>query len=140
MEVTLAVACDYASVSQDGKLSIMGVFQELNPVALPTAVPQMFLVVSFEAGAAEFGTQKHVRIALLETDGTEVMAMEGPIVVEPPMHPGSYAYINQIVALQGLTFQHSGDHAFHILVNGEEKRSVLLRVNDVPEGEGENDG
>ena len=132
MNVTLAVLADYANVSQDGKLNILGVFQEVNPVGFPAAVAQMFLVVSFEASAAEVGTQMNIRIALLEADGTEVMGMEGPIVVEPSPRPGSRAFINQIVALQGLTFQNSGDYAFHILVNGDEKRAVPLRVNDVP--------
>lgn len=138
MEVTLAIACDYANISQDGKLNILGVFQEVNPLVLPAIVPQMFLVVSFEAGAAEFGTQKHVRIALLEADGTEVVAMEAPITVQSPARAGSRAYINQVLALQGLAFQNTGDYAFHVLVNGEEKRAVPLRVNELSRGDGVN--
>lgn len=142
MDVTLAVVADYANVSQDGKLNILGVFQEVNPLAFPTAIPQMFLIVSFEASPAEFETEKNIRIALLEADGTEVMAMEGPIVVQRPVRSGSRAFINQIVGLQGLAFQNPGDYAFHILVNGEEKRAVPLRVNDVPDESkgGEGDG
>jgi|SRR5215212_5790180 len=130
MEVTLAVTCDYANVSQEGKLNILGVFQELNAIGFPTVVPQMYLVVSFEAGAAEFGTEKHIRIALLEADGSEVMAMEGPIAVQRPARPGSTAYINQVLSLQGITFAHPGDYAFHIVVGGETKRIVPLRVNE----------
>lgn len=139
MDVNLAVLADYANVSQDGKLNILGVFQEVNPVGFPAAVAQMFLVISFEASAAEFETQKDVRVALLEADGTEVMGLEGQVVVQRPARPGSRAYINQILNLQGLTFQKSGDYAFHILVNGEEKRAVPLRVNELPK-EGEADG
>lgn len=138
MDVNLAVLADYANVSQDGKLNILGVFQEVNPVGFPAAVAQMFLVISFEASAAEFETQKDVRVALLEADGTEVMGLEGQVVVQRPARPGSRAYINQILNLQGLTFQKSGDYAFHILVNGEEKRAVPLRVNELPK-EGEAD-
>jgi hypothetical protein len=130
MEVTLAVACDYANVSQDGKLNILGVFQEVNPLGFPFVLPQMYLVVSFEAGAAEFGTEKQIRIALLESDGSEVMAMEGPLPVQQPNRPGSHAYINQVLGLQGLTFAHTGDYAFYIVVNGETKRVVPLRVNE----------
>jgi hypothetical protein len=142
MDVTLAVLADYANVSQDGKLNILGVFQEVNPAGFPALVAQMYLVVSFEAGAAEFGTEKHARIALLEADGSEVMSMEGPMVVQHPPRPGSRAYINQVLGLQGLTLPRPGDYAFHILVNGEEKRAVPLRVNELPnEGnEGGNDG
>jgi hypothetical protein len=142
MNVNLAVLADYANVSEDGKLNIMGVFQEVNPVGFPAVVPQMYLIVSFEAGAAEFGTEKHIRVALLETDGSEVMSMEGPMVVQPPARPGSRAYVNQILVLQGLALPRSGDYAFHILVNGDEKRAVPLRVNEPPnEGnEGGHDG
>ena len=132
MDVTLAVLADYANVSQDGKLNILGVFQEVNATELPAVVAQMYLVIAFEAGAAEFETEKQIRIALLETDGSEVMSMEGPMWVERPGRHGSRAYLNQIVTLQGLTLPRSGDYAFHILVNGEEKRAVLLRVNEVP--------
>lgn len=133
MEVTLAVACDYANVASDGKLNILGVFQEINPPVMPFALPQMYLVVSFEAGAAEFGTNKDVRIALLEEDGSEVMAMEGPMPVHHPPRPGSRSFINQVVALQGLNFANTGDHAFHVLVGGETKRVVPLRVNEPPQ-------
>ena len=139
MEVTLAVACDYANVSQDGKLNILGVFQEVNPGGFPAMVAQMFLVVSFEASVAEFDTEKHVRIALLEADGSEVMAMEGPMLVQRPQRPGSRAFINQVLGLQGLAFPRAGDYAFHIVVNGEEKRAVPLRVNELPD-EGGSDG
>lgn len=130
MDVTLAVACDYANVSEDGKLNILGVFQEINPTGFPAGVAQMYLVVSFEAGVAEFGTQKDIRIALLEADGSEVMSMEGPMPVHQPTRPGSSAYINQILNLQGLAFPGPGDYAFHIVVGGETKRTVPIRVNE----------
>lgn len=130
MDVTLAVTCDYANVSQEGKLNILGVSLGVDPPVLPYQVPQLYLVLSFEAGAAEFDTQKHVRIALLESDGTELFGLEGPIPVHRPDRPGSKAYINQVVALEGLYFEKSGDYAFHILVNGEEKRTVPLYVSE----------
>ena len=134
MNVNLAVLADYANVSQEGKLNIMGVFQEVNPVSLPAVVPQMYLIVSFEAGAAEFGTEKHIRVALLEMDGSEVMSMEAPMVVQQPSRSGTRAYINQILVLQGLTLPRPGDYAFHVLVNGDEKRAIPLHVNEPPNG------
>jgi hypothetical protein len=41
MDAVLAVTADYASVSSDGKLSIMGIFQEITPMAFPAQVSQM---------------------------------------------------------------------------------------------------
>ena len=41
MDVTVAVLADYANVSQDGKLNIMGIFQEINPPMLPGLAPKL---------------------------------------------------------------------------------------------------
>lgn len=133
MEVKLAVVCDYANVSEDGKLNIMGVFHDVTPPVLPYQVPQMFLVANFDAGPAEFGTYKQIRITLLESDGTELLSMDGPIPVHSPSRAGSRAIINQVIGIDGLLLRRAGDYAFHILVNEEEKTTVPLHVNEVPE-------
>ncbi len=130
MEVTLAVLADYANVSQDGKLNIMGIFQEVNPPVLPFALPQMYLVVSFEAGPAEFDSTKNIRIALLDNDGNEMLALEGQAQVPRPPRPGSRAYINQVIGLNGVSFERSGDYAFSILIGGETRGTAALHVNE----------
>lgn len=134
MEVTLAVACDYASTTNDGKLNIMGVFQEVNPAEFPTVLAQMFLVVSWEAGPPEFGTQKDVRVSFVDQDGNEKLRLEGPVIVPVGTRPGSRAYINQIQGMAGLPIEGPGEHAFYILAGGEEKGRVLLYVNEPATG------
>lgn len=140
MEVTLAVACEYANVAADGKLNIMGVFQEVNSTQLPAALPQMFLVLSFEAGPAEVGQQKDVRVSFMDQDANEKLRTEGPVVVPPLSRPGGRAYINQILGLGGIPIERAGEHAFYILVGGEEKRRVSLYVNEPPAQIGGTDG
>ncbi len=134
MEATLAVACDYANVSQDGKLNIMGIFQEINAPSLPFPLPQMYLVMSFSAGPAEFGSQRQIRIVLLRADGQEVLNLEGQMQVPRPTRPGSRAYINETIGLAGVTFDQAGDYGFSILVGGDEKTTVPLHVNDLSKG------
>lgn len=130
MEVRLAVLADYANVSQDGKLNIMGIFQEVNPPELPFALPQMYLVVSFAARGAEVETVKYIRIVLLDSDGNEMLGLEGHVQVPLPPRPGSRAYINQVLGLNGITFERPGDYSFEILVGGETRESVSLHVNE----------
>ena len=129
MDVTVAVLADYANVSQDGKLNIMGIFQEINPPTLPYALPQMYLVLSFSAGPAEFDTVRNIRIPLLHSDGQELLAMEAQMPVPRPKRPGSRAYINQTIGLAGVRFERPGDYAFSILVGDDEKATVPLHVN-----------
>ena len=130
VDVTLAVLADYATVSQDGKLNVMGIFQEVNPPALPFALPQMYLVVSYAAGPAEFDTVKNIKIALLDSDGKEMLALEGQVPVQRPPRPGGRAYMNQVIGLSGVTFERPGDYGFAILAGGETKETVSLHVNE----------
>jgi hypothetical protein len=134
MEVKLAVLADYANVSQDGKLNIMGIFQEINAPSLPFPLPQMFLVITFEAGPAEFDTHKQIRIVLLDGDGREKIALAGEVQVPRPKRRGSRAYINEAIGLAGVSFEEAGDYHFAILVGGETKETVPLHVNDLSKG------
>lgn len=130
MEVTLAVACEYTNTTDEGRLNIMGVFYELSPPVLPASLQQMFLVISWTAGPAEFGEEKHVRVSFMDQDNNEKARIEGPIVVPPPTRPGSPSYFDHVVMMAGLPIETSGEHAFFILVGGEEKRRVPLYVNE----------
>lgn len=134
MEVALAVAADYANITNDGKLNVMGIFQEVNPTEFPMALPQMFLVIAFEAGPAEIGTQKDVRIVFVDDDGDQKLMLNLQLVVPEPARSGSPAYFNQIVGLGGLPLEKAGGHAFFILIGGEERGRVLLHVNEPSPG------
>ena len=130
VEVTVAVLADYANVSQDGKLNIMGIFQEINPPVLPFALPQMYLVLSFSAGPAEVGSVRNIRIPLLHTDGEEIFSLQAQMQVPKAKRSGSRAYINEAIGLAGLKFAQAGDYAFHVLIGDDEKASVPLHVNE----------
>jgi hypothetical protein len=134
VDVNLAIVADYANVSQDGKLNIMGIFQEVNPPVLPFDLPQMFLVVSFEAGPAEFDSVKNIRIALLDIDVNEMLALEGQVQVPRPPRPGRRAFINQVIGLNGVRFERPGGHEFSILIAGETRGTVSLHINEPSTG------
>lgn len=130
MDVSLAVLSDFASVTQEGKLNIMGIFGEVNPPGLPFSLPLMYLVIVFDASPAEVGSEKNARVVMLDGEGREGLSIENSLAVPPPGRPGRRTTFNAILALQGVTFQQPGDYEFSILINGEEKRSVPLRVNE----------
>jgi hypothetical protein len=49
MEVSLLLTADYASVSKDNKLNIMGIFSRIYVREFPGRHTQMFLVVQLRA-------------------------------------------------------------------------------------------
>ena len=130
MDVSLAVLSDFASVTQEGKLNIMGIFGEVNPPGLPFSLPLMYLVIVFDASPAEIGSEKSIRVVMLDGEGREGLRIENNLAVPPAGRPGHRVNFNAILALQGVTFQQPGDYQFSVLINGEEKRSVPLRVNE----------
>jgi len=135
MQVTLAVLADYANVSQEGKANIMGVFSEVNPPELPFALPMMYLIVTFTASPAEIGSEKTLRVTLMDSDGNQVLSLESPVVVPKPARPGNPVQLNSILGLGGVRFDQAGDYQFSILVDGDEKTSLPLHVNKPKSGE-----
>jgi hypothetical protein len=131
LDAVLAVAADYANVSSEGKLNIMGIFQELNPPALPFQLPQMYLVVSWGAGPPEFGSQKNCRIMFMGPDEIESdhLTLDYQLVVPEPKRPGARAIFHQILGIGGLPIVKTGPHAIYVLVGGETKTTVPLYVN-----------
>lgn len=140
MEATLAVAADYANVSNDGKLNIMGIFQEFFPVTFPAAGQPMFLVLSLSAGPAEVGSQKDVRVAFVDPEGDQNLVLDFQVPVPDPPRPGTPSIVHQILGLQGLPLFRPGHHAFYVLVSGEEKARIPIYVNDPPAQETEQTG
>ena len=84
VDVAVAVLADYANVSREGKLNIMGIFQEINAPFLPFPLPQMYLVMSLTAAPAEFDTVRNIRVALQHSDGEELLQIEGQLRVPRP--------------------------------------------------------
>jgi hypothetical protein len=131
MQVKLAVLADYASVSVDNKLNILGVFQEVNTPDFPITVPHMYLVISFEAEPAEHGRHLLAHIVLSEEsdNGQTLLSLEGMAEVPQPTRMTDRAYSNQVIGLSGVTFEHEGDYKFSISVENQEVAIVPLRVN-----------
>jgi hypothetical protein len=131
MQVRLAVLADYASVSIDNKLNILGVFQEINTPVLPVTASHMYLVASFEAEPAEYGKRLLVRVVLSEEhgNGDPLVSLEGLAEVPQPARPEDRAYSNQVIGLTGVQFERAGDYRFSISVENQEVAVVPLRVN-----------
>jgi hypothetical protein len=132
MDAVLAVAADYANVSSDGKLNIMGIFQEISPLSFPAQVPQMYLVISWDAGPAEFGSHKRVGITYMGPDPDDKVSLDTQVVVPETARPGERAVFHQILDIKGLPILKPGPHALYVLSGGEEKARVPLYVREPP--------
>jgi hypothetical protein len=137
MQVRLALLADYANVTAEGKLNILGVFDRINVHELPAVHPQMHLILRLEAHPAERNRAHNVEIRLHDPDGQTIFEVTGDMV--PQGGPGQTVSTNQILTLNNLQLTKTGGYNFVVLVNNDLKSEVMLEVElgtQAPDGPG----
>ncbi len=119
--VKAALLCDYALTSQDGKLSVLGIFGNINFPTLPNAYPRFFvvIVVALDRGPHE------VRIGILDPMGQQLLPEPPQVQVEVEV-PG--ADTNLVVDFNNLPFNRPGIHQVQLLLDGRLVHSIMLNV------------
>lgn len=120
----IAALCDHALVGQDGKLSMVGIFRNINVSGLPAQHPRMYLVavLELESGAHE------VVVRLTRPDG-------GPAMSEAPrltVHAVAGQDVNVIVELNNLNFGAYGTHRFDVEVDGTTVGALPVAISQMP--------
>lgn len=131
MEVKFAVLADYANITREGKLNVLGIFDVVNTPTFPVILPAFYVVVSYEAGAAEFDHDKNIEIVLCDEDGARLFSAKQVLHIIRPSKAGTLFMTNQIAGFVGFPFKQPGQYQFDILVNDESKKTISLRVNEV---------
>jgi len=126
MEVRIAAVADYAALTLDRKLLIMGIFSVINAVKEPAVHPSMFLVYQIDFEASEIG-KKDLKVVLMDDDGHELISLMGNVEVGRPPS-GQMASYNQVIALNVLSFPKFGQYEFQILLNDRIEARVPLSV------------
>ena len=126
MQVKLALLADYANVTAEGKLNILGIFDRINVPELPVVHPQMHLILRIEAHSAERNRAHNVEIRLHDPDGQTIFEVTGDMV--PQGVAGQTVSTNQILTLNNLQLTKTGGYNFVVLVNNDLKSEVLLEV------------
>jgi hypothetical protein len=119
---------EYAIASQDGKLSVLGIFDQISSDAFPAGVPIFYVVTTLTAGPAEFGSEKRLGLALHHQDGQELMRDDKTITVQPAPMPGIQSQFNHIWTFPGVGFMKEGTYQFSVLVDDRTERTIPLYV------------
>jgi hypothetical protein len=126
VQVKLAVLADYANVTGDGKLNILGIFDRVNVGQLPAVHPQMHLVLRLEAHASERDRAHKIEIRLHDPEGATIFEVNGDIV--PHGEGAQPVSTNQILTLNNLQLQKIGAYNFVVFINNDLKSELPLHV------------
>jgi hypothetical protein len=122
--VKAALLCDYALTSDDGKLSVLGIFSNISFPSLPNATPRFFVVVILTLDA---GTHP-VRLGILDPSGQQVLTNPPTVEVNVEM-PG--ADTNLVVDFNNLPFNRAGIFQVQLFLDGRLIHSIPLNVQTV---------
>ncbi len=131
MQIKLAVLADYANVTAEGKLNILGIFDRINVSELPAVHPQMQFIIRIEAHPAEKDRVHSIEVRLHDPDGQTVFELSGEMV---PRGGGAGQTIaaNQIITINNLSLRQTGEYSFVVFINNDLKTEVPLTVTQIP--------
>lgn len=125
MEVDFAFLCDYADLS--GKINALGIgFDTIYAPDLPATHPRMDVVVQFRGSIAEAG-RKALTVQVIDADGNAVSNVDTEIEIRSP-DEGIESVARVCCMFSNVTYDHHGDYAVHIVVDGNEMKRIGFRV------------
>ena len=126
MDVTLAVCCDAANVSREGKLNLLGIFNSIHAAQFPCTHPHMALVLRVEARLGEEGTYP-LELKLVDEDGHELFAIAGQVTLQGG-EPGRPMTAQTIMDINNFQMPRPGTYAFEIFIDKRHMRSVQIHA------------
>ena len=126
MKIDLALACDYALIDQLGKLSMLGVFENLWIPAFPAVHPRVHLVVRIKGRRTELG-EHSLAIRFLNADDQEIISGDGVVTFNEP--PAGVTEIESgTVLVFDLPLEDAGTYRFVITVDDDITATVPITV------------
>ncbi len=130
MNIEAFLLCD-AATDQQGKLNVLGAFDNISPKTVPMKYPACAVVVRIRFEKVEEGDHP-TRINIIDEDGHPMgPILDGNISVKTSPGLDSLA-INLILNMQGLEFKKYGKYRIDLAVDGQIKGSLPLTIREVP--------
>jgi hypothetical protein len=114
--------CDHALTGQDGKISAIGIFGQINVARLPAVHPRLFIVAILDAEAG----QHDLTLQVIAPRGNRLL--ENP----PQLHmdvPAGTSIANIVADLNGLELRELGRHEVELREGSRLLGSTPLQVN-----------
>ena len=129
MQLILALACESAHARPDGRLDIVGVFDELSAPGFPAVQDRMTVVFIMEWSTGQEGRQEF-QADLVAADGTKVLTIEGHTDV--PGAGSSRPRTQLIMPLERVIFPEAGEYRFALTAGGAVTPAFSLFVTGDP--------
>jgi len=130
MRPLLFLVADYANVTGDGKLNVMGIFQVINAHNFPARHSSMHLVAKLAPELSEYGQKRSFTVLLMDADGNSILEISGEFDV-PRGEGGRKPEVNIILELKDIILPKPGRYQFVLLIDKDQKDELTLYVNQL---------
>lgn len=127
MKVQLFLAADYANMTREGKLNVMGIFTRINAPEFPARHPSLYLVMNLVAELGEFDQVRDIKIVLFDEDGKEQLSVVGKADFSSSNAP-SAPEVSAALELRDIVFPKPGRYVFVLIVDKDHKASLSIQV------------
>lgn len=123
LALSLGVLCDHALIGQDGKLSLIGIFDHIGVSQLPAQHPRFFVVVVLQGSS----TDRQVEMEFVAPDGRTLMQEAIPI------DPAAVAQGNGklLAEVNMLVLDQAGAFTFRVSGGGRLLGEIPLHVDQI---------
>jgi hypothetical protein len=122
IELHSLLLCDYALTAQDGKISAIGVFSQINVARLPTVHGRCFIVAILEADPG----QHQVGLQVVAPDGRPVLERPPQIQIQVPPNATT---ANLVADLKGMRIEQLGRYRIEMRAGDRVLGSTPFNVN-----------
>lgn len=118
MELLLGLVCDDARTTDEGKLDVQGIFNDLFAPGFPAKQERMVLVLAIEWDRRDQG-RFQFRVDLKGPDGRPSLTVDGHTEVDrrPPERPPARTRL--VMPLEDVIFPEPGKYRFEVRMKGE---------------------
>lgn len=128
MEVPFVLTCDYASISDQGKLSALGIFETMLVASVPAVHPVLYLAFELSLSASEVNQPFQLSVKVVDADGGTVLSVSGELKVEGQARPGHSVKIPRVIAINMMPIRETGRYAFDIFINNHRMNGTAVDV------------
>lgn len=107
LELHSLLLCDHAITAQDGKVSAIGIFSQINVTRLPTSYGRLFIVAVMEADAGEH----RVTLQVVSPNGESLLGRPPQMRMQVPPNATT---ANIVAELKGLQLKELGRHRIEL--------------------------
>lgn len=130
MELQLALFCEQAQETPDGKLDARGVFHDLFAPGFPALQETMVLVIVMDWGPRDQGSY-NLKAELVAPDGRVVLTVDGHSDVTPQPAGKPPARTRIIMPVEKAVFPDPGRYHLRVIVKGKRFKGPSLHLVEV---------